>query len=74
MIEGTEIVARKVEPVNVARIHVRYVKLIVSRIEGDIAKARAAIGQATRCNIGKTGDFTRRSVYAPDCSRSTTKG
>ena len=66
MIEGTQIIARQIETVNKAGIEVRYIKLIMSGIEGDIAKAGSAIGHAGEFEIGKQRDLTRCSINAPD--------
>ena len=64
-----------VQAVDHAGFEVRYEQLARLGIEGDVAKAGAAVGPPAERNIGKESDLTRRAIDAPDASwRATLDG
>ena len=73
MIVEAEIVAFHVETVDHARRQVGREQLPRARIEGDVAQARAAVGQAVLHHIGEQRHGARGAVDFPDAAGPATR-
>ena len=74
VVECAQIIARQIEAVDHAGVLVGHVKLIVGRVERDVAETGAAVRGAAEDNIGKDRNLARCPVDTPHGARSTAEG